>query len=165
MMLSSWGVGAKGGRLGIPEWRLRGKLLEAAYLPNPSIWNQSLDYLYAFLAPRSLTVCKVREQSPKSTLTPGTDYRVQRSPKPPLGSVICQKDSQNSIKTVTLKIMVYFRKRMQIKISQLEKTLGAESRRVLNTELPVVLSQWSHEQRQLFLAMICTSTHGVLTTE
>lgn len=44
-------------------------------------------------------------------------WKVRESPRPHLGLVIHQKDSQNSLEAVTLMVMVYYSKKVQIKIS------------------------------------------------
>ena len=40
-------------------------------------------------------------------------------------------------------VMVYYTRRIQIKISERKRCLGAGSRRVASVELPIVLPQWS----------------------
>lgn len=44
-----------------------------------------------------------------------------------------------------LMVTVYYRERLQIKISQGKGKHKAEPRKVANTELPVVLSQWNQD--------------------
>lgn len=59
--------------------------------------------------------------SPQTTHISNTIYKFEGSPRPPLGSVICWKDTYNSLKVVSFMIMVSYNVRIQIKISQGKK--------------------------------------------
>lgn len=77
--------------------------------------------------------------------------QVQGSTRAPLGSIVCLKVSQNSLKSVILIVMVYYRERLQIKIGQWKKNIGQN--------LCSFLRESGHVT---FLALIRDSTHGVL---
>lgn len=66
---------------------------------------------------RELANCKGRTQSPGLPVTSDTIYKFGDFPRPLSPLIIHYKDSQNSLKAIILIVAVYYRERIQIKIS------------------------------------------------
>lgn len=104
-----------------------------------------------------------REPCSRKIIHPHLWYQlqVQGFSKPSSGSKICWKGLQNSLNTVAFRAMVYYRKKIQIKISQesrdIEQGLDGSW-----SGVPVVLSPWSYGWHQFLLAM-CDVVHTVLS--
>lgn len=82
-----------------------------------------------------------QSQQPPLLLIPTATSEV---PRPQTGLIIVRKGSQNSLKAVTLAVIVYYREKIQITISQ--EMPGAQLKKAPHAELPVVLSQLLHGQ-------------------
>lgn len=62
--------------------------------------------------------------STQKTALTSDRYKFEGFPKPPSVSIICQKDSENSLKAVLLLLMVYHRESTWVKISRGGRNMG-----------------------------------------
>lgn len=98
-----------------------------------SAWDQDLtnDFHLELAKPNGM------EHSPSQDHpTSNTSCQFEGFPKPHPGLVIFY-DTPNSLKAIILTVILYYRERMQIKISQGKMTHEAESGRVPDTKLPL----------------------------
>ena len=98
--------------------------------------------------------------SPLSLLIPVTTWG---SPRPPSGLIICQKESNKSLKAAMLLVMVYNSERIHIKISQEKRHVGQNPEKPY-AERPDLLFQWNWGQYQFLPGMMWDKIHGVLPT-
>lgn len=89
----------------------------------------------------------------KITLTFDINCKVEKFPKLILSLIMYQKDSQNSLKTVAFTVMLYYRERIQINISQRRRCLEQGPEDVTDTELLLLPSPPT-----ILLAQMCGDT-------
>lgn len=107
---------------------------------------------------KNLAVDEVRGNSPhKTALTSDTNCKFEGFPQTTLKFSNCYKPSQNSLETIILTFTVYYRERIQIKISQGKKDLEWSLGKVPKAELLFFISLLT-QGWVTFPASMCSST-------
>lgn len=80
----------------------------------------------------------------------------RRCPRPPLGLLICWKDSQDSGELL-FTVTGYYSERIRIKISKRKRCIEHWVQKKPNVELPLVLLQWSSGGSACFFQRWCVA--------
>lgn len=104
-----------------------------------------------------MSLTKLQEQFLKGCPHLRYQFQGQEPPLPPSG--LTRKHSRNSLKAIIFTF--YYRKKIQVKISQKRKYIG-NIWRGPNVELSVILSPWHCGWHYCFQATVCDNTQDVV---